>query len=509
VRKISKKDRGPWISVVFLCLTVLILAIDDGILNLALPAISQEFQASTSELLWTISAYMLSFAALLLTMGALGDRFGRKRLFIAGLALFGVSSLVAVFSTSMIMLITCRAFMGIGGAIVFPQTLSIIRAIFPDPKERALAIGIWAGAFALGYGVGPVVGGILLERFEWYSIFILNIPVAVIGLTGGYIFIQESRDVSAPKLDLVGVVLSIVGLFVFVYGIIEAGEEGWTEPLVIAWLVSGALVLIFFVFWEKNVKHPMMPLEFFRNMSFTGANVAMTLASFGMGALLFFLSQYFQSVQGYSPLAAALRLLPCASIVFVASMVAPLLTRVIGVKFPVGIGVLIGGGGLFYLSFATTDTPYLEILTAMCILGVGFGFAWSPAADSVMGSLPENKAGIGSAMDGTTQQIGGALGVAVLGSMMNMAYLDKMEASGLAAILSEEDYESIESSIQTAHETVKYGQFPDEISQQIITESSSAFTAGMSDAMLIGALVMVAAAVITLIILPTRIRPPS
>ncbi len=503
-----RRDRGPWVAVAFLCLTVLILAIDDGILNLALPAISNEFQASTSELLWTINAYLLSFAALLLTMGALGDRFGRKRMFLSGLLLFGVSSLAAALSTSMIMLITCRALMGIGGAIVFPQTLSIIRAVFPDPKERAQAIGIWAGVFALGYGIGPVIGGVLLEHFEWYSIFVLNIPVAVIASAGGYVFIRESKDIDAPKLDLIGVVLSIAGLFIFVYGIIKAGEESWTEPSVIAWLVSGVLILVFFAFWEKNVKHPMMPLEFFRNMSFTGANVAMTLASFGIGALLFFLSQYFQSVQGYSPLAAALRLLPCAAIVFVASMIAPQIVRVIGVKLPVSIGVLIGGGGLFYLSFVSTDTSYLVIFGAMCILGLGFGLAWSPSADSVMGSLPENRAGIGSAMDGTTQQIGAALGVAVLGATMNMVYLDKMETSGFAASLPEEANEAIQSSIQSAHIVAEQGQFPDGVSQQIITESSHAFTAGMTDAMLIGAIVMAVAALITLFILPTRIHPP-
>ncbi len=499
--------RTPWVSVAFLCLTVLILAIDDGILNLALPAISNEFQASTSELLWTINAYLLSFAALLLTMGALGDRFGRKRMFMAGLLLFGIGSLAAVLSTSMIMLIICRAVMGIGGAIVFPQTLSIIRADFHDPKERSQAIGIWAGVFALGYGIGPVIGGVLLEHFAWYSIFILNIPVAIIASAGGYKFIRESKDMDAPKLDIIGAILSIIGLFVLVYGIIKAGEESWTETSVIMYLVTGALIMGFFFFWEKRVSNPMMPLEFFRNMSFTGANVAMTLASFGMAALLFFLSQYLQSVQGYSPLAAAVRLLPCASIVFVAAMAVPFLTRVVGVKLPVGIGVLIGGGGLLILSFIDTATSYPMILAAMCLLGIGFGFAWSPAADSVMGSLPENRAGIGSAMDGTTQQIGGALGVAVLGSTMNMVYLDKMEASGLAASLPEEAYEAIESSIQTAHIVAVQGQFPEDISQQIISESSNAFAAGMADAMLIGAIVMAAASLITLIILPTRIRP--
>jgi len=289
----------------------------------------------------------LAFGALMLTMGALGDRFGRKRMLHAGLILFGLSSLAAALSTSMSMLIACRALMGVGGAVALPQTLSIITATFTEPTKRAQAIGVWAGVFALGYGIGPVVGGILLEHFDWNSVFFLNIPVAAIAFVGGHFFIRESRDQNAPRLDLPGVVLSVTGLFLLIYGIIEAGEKSWTEGSVIISLGSGAILLVIFAVWEKRSSIAMLPLRFFRNMSFTGSNMAMTLAAFGTFALLFFLSQYLQSVQGYSPFAAALRLLPLGVISMVASLLSPRIARAIGVKLPVSLGLFVSGIGLY------------------------------------------------------------------------------------------------------------------------------------------------------------------
>ena len=489
----------------FLCLAVLIIGIDDGILNLALPAISEEFEASISELQWMINAYLLSFGALLLTMGALGDRFGRKRLFQAGLIVLGVFSLAAALSTSMSMLIACRALMGIGGAITLPQTLSIIRAAFADPKQRATAIGIWAGIFGFGYGIGPVIGGILLEYFEWYSVFLFNIPIVLITLAGGYYFVRESRDETAPRVDLPGVLLSIAGLSLLVYGIIEAGEDGWTGPSAITFMVVGIAVLAVFVWWERRTSAPMFPMKFFRNMSFTGANVAMVAGSFGTAGMLFFLSQYWQTVQGHSALGAALRLLPGTVLMTMVAIMVPIAVRAIGVKLPVSLGIFVSGCALFWLSFATTDTSYLVLLGPLILVGIGFGLAWSPAADSVMGSLPVDKAGIGSAMDSTTQQIGYLLGVAILGAVMNRIYLDSTESLRTVASLTEETYGAIQNSIQSAHIVAE--QLPPDVSGLVVEETNKAFASGMSDAMLTGAIVMVLASLLTLIILPTRIRP--
>ena len=454
----TRRDSRRWSSVAFLCLAVLVLGIDDSVLNLALPSISKEFQASTTELQWAINAYLLAFAALLLTMGGLGDRFGRKRMFQVGTILFGLSSLWAALSTSMGMLIACRALMGLGGAIVLPQTLSIIRATFTDPKECTQAIAMWAGVFALGYGIGPVVGGILLQYFEWNSVFLLNIPLSIIAFAGGRFLIRESRDQSAPRLDPPGVILSTAGLFSLVYGIIEAGRLSWTEGSVIIWLSVGAILLAVFAWWEKRSDHPILPMRFFKNMSFTGATIPMTLAALSTGALLFFLSQYFQSVQGYSPLAAGLRLMPGAVISFVTAIVAAPLAGCIGIKPTVSLGLLVVGSGLFCFSFVTTDTSYLAIVGANILVGAGYGLAWSPAANSVMGSLPVKRAGIGSAMDATTQQVGGVLGVAALGAVLNGIYLDKIDNLEVLAFLPEGTHETIRSSIQSAHMVA--GQFP-------------------------------------------------
>ena len=507
MKEASKSYSRPWIGLAFLCLAVLIIGIDDTVLSLVLPAISREFMSSISELQWMINAYLLAFVVLLLTMGALGDRFGRKRMFQIGLIAFGLCSLAAAFSTSMTMLIACRALMGVAGAMILPQTLSIIRATFTNPKARGQAIGIWAGIFVLGYGIGPLVGGILLEHFEWRSVFFLNIPVAIIILAGGYFFIQESRDRSTPRLDPIGVILSITGLSALVYGIIKVGEMGWTEGSVITSLIIGIIILVIFAWWEKRSDHPMLPMRFFKNMSFTGANVAMTLVSFGAISLLFFLSQFFQSVQGYIPLDAAWRMLPTAVLSLVASIVAIQIARAVGLKLPVCVGLLIGGFGLLYLSFADTNASYLWIFGGLTLTAVGIGMVFAPCTDSIMGSLPERRAGIGSAMDSTVQQLGGVLGIAVLGAILNATYLHKIADLEVVASLPEWAYEAIRNSIQSAHIVAE--QFPEDISEQIISGTGKAFTSGMNEAMFIAAIVMLVAAVITLFILPNRIRPPQ
>ncbi len=504
------KDRhrfgSPWIALAPIGLASLILSIDDGVLNLALPPISDEFKASTSELQWTINAYLLAFASLLLTMGALGDRLGRKRLFLAGVTLFGISSAAAALSTSMEMIIASRALMGIGGAIALPQTLSIIRASFTDPSARVKAIGIWAGIFGLGYAIGPVVGGILLEYFDWYSVFLLNIPISILAFVGGILYLEESRDAHAPRLDSPGVILSIIALFSIVYGIIKAGEKSWTEDSVILWLCAGAFLLTIFIVWERNTPHPMLPMRFFKNMSFAGANLAMTLAAFGTFAVLFFLSQYLQSVQGYSPLAAAWRLAPAAIVIMIMSLLGSRMANVLGPKVPVSLGLFICAIGFIYLSFPDPDTSYPVLIGGIIIMGGGYGLAWSPATDSIVGAVPENRAGVGSAMDQTTQFIGGALGVAALGAIMNNIYRDRIEDLKNTNIvdLSDATYRTIEDSIQSAHIAAK--DFPPETAQVIIRKSSEAFTSGMTEAMLIAGIVLAVASVATLLILPNRIR---
>jgi EmrB/QacA subfamily drug resistance transporter len=437
-----------------------------------------------------------------------GDRTGRKRALQVGQILFGLGSLACALSTSEGMLIGFRAFLGIGGAIIMPSTLSIITATFRDPRERAQAIAIWAGVFGLGSGIGPVVAGVLLEHFSWSSVFYINLPVVVIGLVGVHFFAQESRDEKASRSDVPGLLMSIVGLFALVYGIIQAGRGSWTDADVLWSLGTAVVVLALFVWWERRSPTAMMPMSLFKNMSFTGANIALTLVMFAMFGSLFFMGQYFQSVQGFSPLQAGLRILPMAPILMVVAVSSARIARSIGIKLCVGIGILIAAGGLYYVSqIAQVDTPYWEIFIALVILSSGMAMAMSPATNSIMGSVPVNKAGVGSAMNNTLRQVGGALGVAVLGTLMNNTYQVKVTAA-LAAGLPAQALDTVRSGIQAAHIVAeRLGNTP--LAKSIIDITNNAFVAGMKDALIIGAIITAVASLVTLIILPSRIHPAA
>lgn len=497
-----------WFALAFLMVSLLIIALDNTVLNVALPSISRDLSASASELQWIVAAYVLVFAALLLTMGAIGDRFGRKKLLQAGLLVFGIGSVWAMLSTSTIMLIAARSFLGIGAAMIMPSTLSLLTATFRDPKERAQAIAIWAGSFALGMGFGPIISGGLLEHFEWPSVFVINIPVVVIGLIGGYFFIQESKDEMARKPDIPGVVLSIAGLFALVYGIIKAGEESWTDNGVLMAFAIGAILLSVFAFWQWRASNPMLPLRFFKNLSFTGANIALTLVMFSMFGTFFFMTQYFQSVLGYTALETGIRIFPMALISMFFAINSARIAHRIGTKVTVSLGIFIAGCGLVFLALVPeVDTEYWVLLIGLCVLPMGMGTAMSPATNSIMGSVPVNKAGVGSAMNDTTRQVGGALGIAVLGTVLNGIYLNKIEGlKEQIPMLSEEALEGIESSIQGAH--IVAGNMPDPtVSQTIIDTADHAFVTGMNDAFFVGFIIMMVTAVLTFIILPKNVQP--
>lgn len=505
----TSSNRGRWYALLFICISLLVISLDNTILNVALPAISRELGASSSELQWIVDAYVLVFAALLLTTGSTGDRYGRKRALQVGLVWFGAGSLAAALSTSTEMLIAARAFLGVGGAIIMPATLSIVTATFTDHKERSRAIGLWAAVFGLGVGLGPVIGGWLLERFHWNSVFFVNLPVVVIALIGGYFFIGESRDEHAPAADIPGVILSITGLFSLIYGIIEAGIEGWTADNVLAAFAIAAVLLISFGVWEAYTKTPMLPVRFFRNMSFTGANTALALATFSLFGSMFFISQYFQSVQGYTALEAGVRTMPMALFLMFASANSARVAERLGLKLAVALGLAISAGGLLYFSvIAQPDTDYLVNLFGLCIIGIGLGMAMPPATDSIMASIPVQKAGVGSAMNDTTRQLGGALGVAVLGTFMNDVYLSKIAALDQLPALAnvpEAAREAISSSIQGAH-AVAAQLNAGQLSDLIRNTANSAFVDGMTQAMLVGAVIMFASALVTIAILPNEVR---
>jgi EmrB/QacA subfamily drug resistance transporter len=496
-------NRKRWLGLLFICVSLLIISLDNTVLNVALPSISRDLGADNSEMQWIVDAYILVFAAMLLTMGAIGDRFGRKRALQIGVTWFGVFSLMAALSTSSRMLIASRALLGLGGATIMPATLSLITASFRDPKERAQAIALWAAVFGLGLGIGPLLSGFLLEHYQWHSVFYINLPVVVVALVGGYFFLDESKDPNAPPPDFPGVALSISGLFALVYGIIEAGTDGWGASHVLTAFGVAAVLLGAFFWWENRAKHAMLPLYFFRNMSFTGANVAMALMMFGMFGSVFFLSQFFQSVQGYTALRAGVLQFPMSIVIMVSAGMSARVAQRLGTKLAVGIGFMIAATGMLYLSQMTkTDTPYSLMFVGLAILGTGMGIAMSPATNSIMGSVPVSKAGIGSAMNDTTRQIGGAMGVAVLGTIMNNNYLSHI--AGLKAQVPAEAYAAVSNSIQGAH--VIAARIGDPLGQAVIDVSNKAFVSGMTEAMFIAAFIMAGASLFTLAFLPAEVR---
>ena len=323
-------ERRWWILGV-LCLSLLVIGLDNTILNVAIPTLVRDLGASNSQLQWIVDAYTLVFACLLLTAGSLSDKYGRRSALALGLVIFGFGSMASAFAGSATTLIFTRALMGVGGALIMPSTLSILTNVFPA-EERGRAIGIWAGVSGLGIGIGPVVGGWLLTHFWWGSVFLVNVPVVIFALIAGRLIIPNSKDPSAPRLDPVGAVLSIVGLFALVYGIIEAPSNGWTDPMILVSFTVAAIVLASFVVWERRSDHPMLNLEFFKNPRFTAANISITLVFFALFGSLFFLTQYLQFVLGYSALQAGYRVAPIALVLIVVSPITGRLVNRVGNK---------------------------------------------------------------------------------------------------------------------------------------------------------------------------------
>jgi EmrB/QacA subfamily drug resistance transporter len=507
----TKGYRQRWIAFIFMGIAMLIISLDNTVLNLALPSISKDLGSSGSQLQWIVDAYVLAIAGLLLTIGYLGDRLGRKPTLIVGMVVFAAFSLGAALSNSNATLITMRAMMGIGAATIMPATLSILTATFREPKERAVAIALWAAIFSLGMGIGPLVGGYLLENFHWSSVFYINIPVIAVGLIGSGLFIENSKTANPRKLDIPGALLSIIGIFALVYGIIQAGQEGWTATHVLYAFGGAVIFLTAFIIWEFKYKNAMLPLKFFKNMSFTGANIALMLVHFGMVGSFFFLGQFLQSVQGYNPLQAGIRLLPMAGVSFVAAAISAFVARALGTKFTVALGIAIAAAGFYYFAtIAAVDVSYSKFALAMCITALGIGFTMSPATNSVMGSVPVDQSGVASAMSSTTRQIGSALGVAVLGTILNSKYLADINAVSWPAQLPAQALDSIRGSIQGANAVAQSVQSQSPQLAQLITNTShQAFTSGSEKALVVAAIIMAVSVIFTLFVLPSKVRPPK
>lgn len=491
---------GRWAVLAVLCLSLVLIGVDNTILNVALPTLVRELGATGSELQWTVDAYILVFAGLLLTMGGLGDRFGRRPALQVGVAIFGAGSLGAALSDTTSLLIAFRTVMGVGAALIMPSTLSIITNVFTDPQERGRAIGAWAGIAGFGIVLGPVIGGWLLEHFWLGSVFMVNLPVVVLALVLGVLYVPDSKDPGATPLDLIGALLSIGALVTLVYAIIEAPDRGWGSAVILACFAGGVVLATAFIAWELHTPHPLLRLDFFEDARFTMGAGAIMLVFFALLGGVFVLTQYLQSVLDYSPLEAGLRMLPVGGVVLGAPL-ASRLAETIGSKVVVALGMVLVGTGLLILSTADEATGYGAIATALAIFGVGMGGTMAPAAECVMGSLPTARAGSGAAMNNTTQLVGGALGVAVVGSVLSSLYTSALAPA--IATLPPPAAEVAKSSVGAALE-VASGLGP--AGAPLAQAAREAFVEGMGPGMVVAEVAAFAGAILVLLFLPAHAR---
>jgi DHA2 family multidrug resistance protein-like MFS transporter len=414
--------RRWWILPV-LCLSVLLVAIDNTIVNVALPTLTRDLGASTSDLQWIVDVYTVFFAGLLLVCGNIGDRVGRRRVLQLGLLLFVLASIAAARSSSVAQLVAARAVMGIAVAFVYPATLALLAAVFRTRQERAIAVGVWSGVSGLAIGLGPVAGGLLLEHFSWGSIFVVNVPVGLAALALGALILPESRDPAPGRFDGLGAVLSVAFVALLVWTVIEAPSRGWADAGTLAGFALSALLLVVFTWWELRREDPLLDVRFFRNPRFSAASAAISIAFFGLFGFIFMITMYFQMVRGYSPLKAGTATLPYAAVMGALSPLAMLIVRWVGTKALVSGGMLLMASGFVVVSQAPIDAGYWSVIVvSMCLIAAGMALATGPATDSILASLPESKAGVGSAVNDTTREFGGALGVALVGSVMSWYY---------------------------------------------------------------------------------------
>jgi EmrB/QacA subfamily drug resistance transporter len=482
------RDRRWWILVV-LSLSVFLVVVDNTIVNTALPTLAADLDAGTSQLQWIVDAYTLALAGLLLIGGALGDRYGRHRLLAGGLAVFGAGAGLAALATSPEQLIATRALMGLGAAAIMPATLSILSDVFVDPGERVRAIGIWSGISGLGVAVGPSLSGWLLEHFDWSSVFLVNIPIVAVALVAGRMLVPASRAARRPRLDPVGAALSLAGLVALAYGLIEAAERGWTSLATLATLGSALALLAAFAAWELRRQDPMVPVTLFRDGRFSAASLSVTLVFFSLFGALFLLTQILQFVLGYSPLEAGAAALPFAVTVGVTSPIAAVVSKRVGAKLPVAAGLGLMAAGLAIMSSSTAASGFWHYVLATVLMAAGMGFAMAPATDSIMGVLPASQAGVGSAVNDTTREIGGVLGVAVMGSVAASVYTDRMSAAPQAAS------DSLAGALSVAHQVG---------SSDLAAAAREAFVQGANKGLLVAIAAAAIGALLALRYLPAR-----
>jgi EmrB/QacA subfamily drug resistance transporter len=494
-----------------MCFALAMAMLDNTVVNVALPTISKDLGAGVSGLQWIVDGYVLAFASLLLTGGILGDKYGRKKVFMTGVAIFTLFSLMCGLSNSAAELIMFRFLQGIGGALLMPGTLSIITVTFP-PSERAKAIGMWAGFSGIALALGPTVGGLMVEHIGWQSVFFLNVPIGIAALLVSRSTVRESRSEEERRLDIPGLILGTAALFSVTYGLIEANEKGWSDPLILACFAAFAVLLAAFLTWELKNPHAMMPLRFFRIPAFSAGNLTAFSVSIGMFATFFFLSLYMQSpvLRGYSPAKAGFAFLPMTVAIILTAPNAGRYAQKHGSRAPMTYGLVLAGGGLLVLGlFLQPDTPYWVLAPIYAIMGHGMGATMPPMTAAVMNSVGPQRAGLGSAMTNTSREVGGVLGIALLGTILTTK-LQSALAPALSGLgLSQVQRAAIGAS--AGHGQLAFRGLDLSAGQKAAVGDAfgSAFMTGFHAALLFAGFVMVVAAIVANRFIPGREREPA
>ncbi|MEO6512612.1 MAG: MFS transporter [Nocardioides sp.] len=479
------------------CAAVLAINLDTTIVNVALPSISTDLDAGTRSLQWIVDGYNLAFAALVLAAGSLSDRYGRRPALILGLVAFAAASVVGALVTSAEALVAARVAMGMAAAVIFPTTLSIISNAFRERRERAAALGVWGAVVGIGVAAGPVTGGLLLEHFYWGSVFWALVPLALITAAAAYVLVPESRDPSVPSLDLPGLGLSVAMLSALVYTIIEAPAHGWTSAFTLGGFALSAALLVTFAIVERRVPNPMLDITLFRDRRFSAASGAVTVTFFALFGFIFLITQYFQFVRGYGTLSTGARILPVALSIAVASVVGAMLAPRIGTKVVVTGGLLLFGTSFLWISTVAVDASYATtIVPQMVLMGLGMGFISTPATESILLVLPPARAGVGSAVNDATRELGGTLGVAVVGSVFSSVYAANL-ADGAWGRLPADVLAQAKDSVGAAT-AISAGQ------PGLVSALQDAFMNGLHTSSLVVGLLCVAGAVVGAVTLPGR-----
>lgn len=497
-----------FLALAVICLAELLVVLDNTIVNVALPSIGVELRTSVSGLQWVVDAYTLTFAGLLLAFGNLGDRYGRRRVMVIGLIGVAVMSIAGANAESLGQVIAARAAMGVFAAAVFPATLALVINIFTDVRERALAIAAWTAMAGFAIAIGPMAGGWLLEHFSWHSVFWINVPIAVAAAIATLVLVPESRASVIGRMDLLGIAASITGITLLVWAIIEAPHHGWTSTVTLGAVALSIVVLTGFVFWELRTDYPILDLRLFRNRRFSLPALAIAIGYFSMFGFLFLITQYFQGVREYTPFEFGVASLPFAVSVAVGAPVATLLAQRVGTTPVIVFGLLLTGVGLYLGGQVAVDSSYLtDVLPSMVSMALGLAIVQGPATESIMASLPLDEAGAGSAVNDTTREIGGTLGVAVLGSIVASYYATTMSPllDRIPAALMNDDEKGFARATVLSVLEIRKREIPPFLEQQrenLILTMKTTVLQGSHTASLVAAGAVVVCAVVVAIFMP-------